>query len=203
MPVLGKEFYIENSCYGRLHWDFTIYVHKVVPRFKTFSDIKIEAHLGMSRRLQPPSEEEGGTNSLRSCLLCCSDIGEKFPAILQLHARWQSSPCKAETDTSFTGPQSWLRGLSLVNFRECQFPSKQFTKNVIHPHSPTPFQPRKPFQSVHISSFPEQTDIPVCSKPLCCNYGRPLYCKGLVSVEEVTWWGSTFQFPRIKNREKL
>lgn len=145
----------------------------------------------MSRRLQPPREEEGGTSSPRSCLLvCCRDNREEISCYTPAPREMAVLPLQArDWYLCITGPQgrkSWLRGLSLVNFRECQFPSKQFTKNVIHPHSPPPFQPRKPFQSVHIPSFPEQTAIPVCSKPLCSNSRRPLYCKGLVSVEEVT-----------------
>lgn len=65
--------------------------------------------------------------------------------------------------------------LSLVNLRECNFPSELVTKDIMHSQTARPYQQSKPFWHVQISSFLEQVDI--------SEFSRPLYCTGLVSVE--------------------
>lgn len=121
-------------------------------------------------------------NCLRSCLLlvqqrsrgqisCYTPAPRKMAVLHQLPL----------TDLSLIGlhrRKLWLMGLSQVNLRQRTFPSKQVTKDIIHLHLPSPLQPSKPVWSVQISSFLEQEGISECS--------RPLYCRGLVSVEGLT-----------------
>lgn len=86
---------------------------------------------------------------------------------------WQ--PLTGISLNRFCRRKLWFMSLSLVNLRECNFPSEMVTKAIMHSQTARPFQPSKPFWRVQIYSFLEQVDI--------SEFSRPLYCTGLVSVE--------------------